>query len=140
MTMVVPNQTITIKQMFSSVKCMVNVLFCPQSSFECCFSSKRPSLSLSSPPLSLQWIGQAAERLIGCHLPSIDVLHNSRARKRAGKIIADPFLPKTLFWQTVQVNYDQNLPPPEQFLPWPSPTGHLVCDNPVIHGFCTIHP
>ena len=54
-----------------------------------------------------------AERVIGCHLPSIKDLYDSRARKCAGKI---PPLPKTLLWQTVQVNEDQNHLPLEQFL------------------------
>src|SRR4029434_63891 len=41
----------------------------------------------------LQRIIRSAEKVIGCNLPSLQDLFASRTLRRAGKIVADPFLP-----------------------------------------------
>ena len=41
----------------------------------------------------LQRVIRSAERVIGCNLPSLEDLHDSRALKRASKIMADPAHP-----------------------------------------------
>ncbi|KAK0144124.1 hypothetical protein N1851_017522 [Merluccius polli] len=43
----------------------------------------------------LQRIICSAEKVIGCSLPSLQDLHASRTRRRAGKTAADPLPPQT---------------------------------------------
>jgi hypothetical protein len=102
-------------------------------------------LNGESPPTSPAFYG-----VLGCwqnvrdsyfrHCWLFEVLYDSRTRKREGKILMTPFTletPSSKDWQMVQVNDNQNLPPPEQL--WPLPTGHLVHVDLPTYRRCTLH-
>ena len=48
----------------------------------------------------LQCVIRAAERMIGCNLPSLEDLHTFRSLRRARKIVADPSHPGHTHWSS----------------------------------------
>ncbi|XP_056880106.1 uncharacterized protein LOC130520393 isoform X1 [Takifugu flavidus] len=92
--------------------------------------------------LRLQRVVRAAEKVIGCRLPSIQDLYISRTRRRAGRITADPshpghglFSPPPPLRQETTVHSDQNLPLHEQLLP----LCHQAAEHQVTYHLSTMY-